>query len=236
MKLVLDDLGLPRPGQKVLHIAPERGLGPYVKKVAGDGYEAVDLVPKNFGWVTTRKFDLTTDAALLPSESYDLIIHSHVMEHIPCNITAVLYHLHRALKPTGYHICCIPIVSGSYETDFRAMDKNEATRRFGQFDHVRRFGVDDLHLTLGMIFKLPERYDLEARFGASVLDAHNIPKPARKGWSMHSIMALKKDDLLLVAAPLPKQYHRANWFKKLVENFRPRHLGTAIIQRIGGAG
>lgn len=223
MKLILDDLGLPKPGQRVLHIAPERGLGPYIKNLTGDLYEAVDLVPKNFGWVTTKKLDLTTDAAELPSESYDLIIHSHVMEHIPCNITAVLFHLHRALKPTGWHICCIPIVNGAYEVDLRAMDKEQATKRFGQFDHVRRFGADDLNLTLGMIFRLPEQYDLEDRFGTSLLDAHNIPMPARKGWSMHSILAFRKDDLLLTLDPPCSARKDENWFNRLGKKLLPQN-------------
>lgn len=197
MKVMLDYLELPKPQQKVLHIAPERGLGPYIKERVGEGYDAVDLVPRQFGWVTTRSFDLATDAARLESEKYDLIVHSHVMEHVPCNITAVLFHLHRALKENGVHVCCIPIVPGRYEADFKPLQREEATRRFGQSDHVRRFGADDIHLTLGMIFRLPEQYDLEARFGTTLLDSFNIPPSARRGWTIHSILTLKKADLLL---------------------------------------
>lgn len=38
--------------------------------------------------------------------------------------------------------------------------------------------MDDIHLTLGQIFKLPERDDLEEGFGSAVLASFNILEPA----------------------------------------------------------
>nr|WP_226946814.1 class I SAM-dependent methyltransferase [Rhizorhabdus phycosphaerae] len=145
--------------------------------------------------------DLVRDAAALPSGHYDLIIHSHVMEHIPGNVTAVLYHLHRALKPEGRHICCIPIIrDGHSAEDLGPLDPADATARFGQDDHVRRFGGRDVQQTLGMIFRLPEHYDLTATFDEPTLIRNNIPRVVWRGWCPSSVLALGKEDLLLRGA------------------------------------
>jgi phosphoglycolate phosphatase len=119
------------------------------------------------------------------------------MEHLPCNVTAILWHLHEALSPTGYHIFSVPILPGFYEETLFPVSEEEKTKRFGQFDHVRRFGSEDLDRSLGMLFSLPKTYDLTQKFSASELDTANIPEPARKGWTGHSVFILRKSDLLL---------------------------------------
>src|SRR3546814_17373430 len=88
--------------------------------------------------------------------SSDLILHSHVMEHIPCNITAVLYHLHRSLKPEGKQVCCVPIIrDGPYAEDLGPTSADDAAARFGQDDHVRTFGGQATRRHSGMLFSLP---------------------------------------------------------------------------------
>jgi phosphoglycolate phosphatase len=198
IKLFLDDLDL-GPHAKVLHLAPERSLAAYLSERVGSGYDAVDLNPSRYKFANARKLDLVVDSEYLPKETYDLVLHSHVMEHLPCNVSAVLFHLHRALKPAGLHLCSIPILPGRYSAEFTPMEQEQAIHRFGHKEHVRRFGAEDVQQTLGMIFKLPDEYDLEARFEKSVLDRFNIPSFARKGWSPHSVFALNKADLKLQA-------------------------------------
>lgn len=198
MWMVLDSEGRLRPGQRVLHLAPEAALAPRLRALWGEGYEPADLQPERFDAVPgIRGLDLL-DARALPSATYDLILHAHVMEHVPGNITAVLWHLHRALKPDGAQICCIPIMRGRHSAEeLGPMLPAEALRRFGQADHVRMFGELDLARTLGMIFRLPEPYDLIARFGEERLIRHAIPRRAWRGWSAHSVVPLAKGDLLL---------------------------------------
>ena len=200
LKLILDSYGLPRQGQRMLHLAPEKGLSGRFRSILGVGYDPVDISPRRYPWEQVRRFDLTTDAEMLEDESYDVVLHMHVMEHIRCDVTAVLFHLHRALKNGGYHIFCIPVIRGTYASDFGEMSREEATRKFGQHNHVRRFGADDLEMTLGMVFRLPPEYDLTAEYDSSLLDSFNIPPYARTGWSPHNVLVMRKGDIKLVSA------------------------------------
>ncbi|MES2497082.1 MAG: HAD-IA family hydrolase [Pseudomonadota bacterium] len=197
--MMIEKEGLLQPGKRVLHIAPERAFAERLHAIWGDGYEPVDIDPSNYAFAPNiRRIDLVEDAAKLPSGHYDAIIHSHVMEHIPCDITAVLYHLHRALKPDGRQVCCVPIIrEGHYAEDLGPIDPDDATRRFGQDDHVRTFGGKDIQCTLGMLFALPQDYDLTATFDEATLIRNNIPRINWRGWSPNSVLVIAKDDLLL---------------------------------------
>lgn len=188
-----------RPGLRCLHIAPERSLAPRLHAIFGDGYEGADIDPDRFDFAPNmRRLDLLADAAALPSGHYDLILHSHVMEHVRGNVTAVLFHLHRALSPNGRQVCCIPIMRDrAYAEDLGPIAPEEALRRFGQEDHVRIFGARDVQATLGMIFALPERYDLLHRFDEPTLRRHAIAEIAWHDWSTNSVLVLSKGDLLL---------------------------------------
>ena len=204
MWLLLTSRNLLQRGMRVLHLAPERAIAGRLAAIFGDGYEPADFDPTGFPDVPgTRKLDLATDAAALPSGRYDIIIHSHVMEHVRCNVTAVLFHLHRALTPGGKQLCSIPIIRDSYYAeDFSPGLGAEATARFGQSDHVRRFGAADIQHTLGMIFRLPPSYDLHEQFDAETLDRFGIHAAMRSGWSPSSVLVLEKADLLLMQCRL----------------------------------
>lgn len=199
IKVLLDNAGIPKPGSRILHFAPERPLYRFLSSVPNVTYDACDLAPENYKFGNIRKFDLCADVMSLESETYDLIIHSHVMEHIPCDVTAVLFHLHRALKPAGVHVVCIPIMPGRYSEDLGVPFGEEATRRFGQEDHVRLFGVVDIHRTFGMVFKIDENYDMENYIDSLTLDKYNIPMRERKGFSGSSVFMFGKDDIRLVS-------------------------------------
>ena len=87
---------------RVLHLAPERAIAGRLAALVGDGYEPADINPATFPDIPgIRKLDLSVDASALSSYHYNVIIHSHIMEHVRCHVTAVLYHLHRALMSNG---------------------------------------------------------------------------------------------------------------------------------------
>lgn len=197
LKLILDSKGLVRPGTRVMHLAPETGVGRYLKSTVGAGYECYDIDPARYAPdLGVRRMDLVTDVEGLPSEAYDLILHSHVIEHLLCNETAVLFHLHRALKKSGTHVFCIPIHQGHYESDLRHLSPAERERRFFQNDHVRRFGREDIQRTVGMIFNLAVT-DLGALATPDELHDLCIPEFAWRGISSHNFFVLGKDDLKL---------------------------------------
>lgn len=197
IKLVIDHLKLPRRNSRILHFAPEPRLAFDFFNASPEGYDPVDYTPDNFPQLNVKKFDLVRDSQYLPSNYYDLIVHSHVLEHIPCNLAFIFYHLFRTLKPEGYHIFCIPFMSGSYDEYFGELPPEEATKRFGQKDHVRKFGTADVDRHLGMIVKLKDKYDLSDYADNATMDLFNIPVPDRSGLNSSTIFVTRKSDYLL---------------------------------------
>lgn len=145
---------------RILHLAPERGIYNRLKPLVGAGYQTADFNPDHYKSVDPDCFFI--DLCELddqPSDNFDLIIHSHVMEHIPCNMAYTLWNLHRMLKPTGRHVCIIPFLGGYHDETFAEIGGENRARRFGQNDHVRRFGREDLQRGLGAILTLPTTFD-----------------------------------------------------------------------------
>jgi phosphoglycolate phosphatase len=198
-----------RPGLRVLHLAPERALFKYIAERVGDSYDPRDLKPEHYKElqhraVTVKRIDLCTDADALPTDHYDLILHNHVMEHVACNMTAVLYHLHRSLNFEGLHMFSVPILGGRWEESFVKMDDQEEmaqwrTKRFGQWDHVRRFGEFDLDKTLGQIFDIEKQLNMPLidLFGEETLRRYNIPEPTWQSFTGTNVFIFKKDDIKL---------------------------------------
>ncbi|UWU16944.1 class I SAM-dependent methyltransferase (plasmid) [Rhizobium sullae] len=197
LQLVLNKEGFIKEGHKVLHIAPEAGVGRNIRAIVGEGYDAIDLRPSIYPEdLMVRRFDLITDTEKLLNETYDVIIHSHVMEHIPCDITSVLWHLHRSLKPNGVHIFCLPILPGRYECDFNEITNDDRTKRFGQFDHVRKFGADDLDRNIGKVFRL-NPYDASKVLNEATSIRYKIPLHVLKGINSNTVFIQDKRSLLL---------------------------------------
>jgi phosphoglycolate phosphatase len=200
LHLYLEKLGIPQTGMKVLHFAPERGLYNVISKVVNTAdYMTADIDPHRFPFAKNIvKFDMCTDMESLPDNHFDLIIHSHVLEHIKCNVANVLFHLHRALKIDGWHICVIPFSSGTYNEDLNDISHEEATRRFGQFDHVRRFGRDDINESLGQILNFDTQFDATKDFPVQILRKYNIPERSWRGLSPATVLILRKSDIKMV--------------------------------------
>lgn len=196
LKFILDEERLIRSGQRVLHLAPEPGIGRHIKEVVGAGYDARDLNPQIYPTdLGVVKFDLISDTISLPAERYDLILHSHVLEHIPGDIISIMFFLHRALKSGGKHIFCVPILPGKYEADFGNLSREERTRRFGQFDHVRKFGVEDFYSVFGMAFFL-RPYQLQSHMFAR-MQQHSIPEGTASNLDSNTYFVMDKSDIKL---------------------------------------
>lgn len=129
---------------RLLHVAPEQlfyeifSTYPTIEYVPcakfGEGYE--DKYPKG-----TQNIDITEID--LPDNSFDIIICSHVLEHIPDDLKA-MQELYRVLKPKGWGILQVPLDTSrdvTYE-DFSITDPREREKAFGQRDHVRIYGND----------------------------------------------------------------------------------------------
>lgn len=190
---------------RVLHMAPERGLYTALKKrippAEPANYVCADIDPRGYGFVDNLATLDLCDLDDQPSNQYDVIIHSHVMEHVPCNIAYTLFHLHRMLKPEGHHVCVIPFLPGGYDECFQPIGDQERTRRFGQHNHVRRFGTEDIDRHLGALVKLPRKFDAAEEFGEERLRNANIPESARRGFTINTVLVLGKYDMKLLLPP-----------------------------------
>ena len=122
---------------KVLHIAPEQVFYKKFKSFTNWDYTTTDLY--------SPLADIKADICALPfeDETYDLILCNHVLEHIPDDHKA-MSELYRVLKKGGTLIAQVPLEEGrlkSFEDD-SITDKKKRTEIFGQYDHVRLYGMD----------------------------------------------------------------------------------------------
>jgi len=129
-------------GSRVMHVAPEHGILSRLRSRKTIDYLGVDLNPP-----TSRegaeivRCDIT--AIDHPAETFDLIICSHVLEHIPDDCLA-MRELFRVLKPGGTAVLQVPMSAALQTTieDPSVTDPRERERRFGQYDHLRIYGAD----------------------------------------------------------------------------------------------
>jgi len=121
--------------QKMLHIAPEQCLEPYFRDIFRDGYISADLHNPQ----AMIKMDITD--IQYSKHFFDAIYCSHVLEHVDDDRLA-LSELYRVLKNDGWAIINVPITSERTYEDPTIVDPQERKEKFGQGDHVRRYGPD----------------------------------------------------------------------------------------------
>lgn len=122
---------------KVLHIAPEQEFLRRFKKMKNLDYTSADLY--------SPIVDVKADILDLPfeNESFDIIFCNHVLEHIEDDQKA-MSELYRVMRKDGWGIFQVPMKNSlekSYE-DFSIIDPKERQKHFGQYDHVRWYGMD----------------------------------------------------------------------------------------------
>ncbi len=122
---------------RVLHFAPEQAFLKKFKHLKNIRYTTTDL--------NSPIADVKADICNLPFEdaSYDFIICNHVLEHIPDD-TKAMKELYRVLAPGGTAILQVPLENERAVTfeDDTITDQKERTQIFGQYDHVRIYGMD----------------------------------------------------------------------------------------------
>ncbi|MFA7615838.1 MAG: methyltransferase domain-containing protein [Weeksellaceae bacterium] len=122
---------------KVLHMAPEQSFYKRFRKLKNLDYTTCDL--------NSPIADVKADIQDLPFEdnSFDVIFCNHVLEHVADHKKA-LSELYRVMEPGGWGIFQVPIryqLDKTFE-DPTITDKKERIEKFGQYDHVRVYGMD----------------------------------------------------------------------------------------------
>jgi SAM-dependent methyltransferase len=155
--MVLDRMKVLRPKMRVLHLAPEGAIGNRLFELYGSSYKATDYdVPRYSKWkFEVSQLDACCDLVNLPSASFDLILHNHVLEHLPCSVEAVLAEMTRLLAPGGWHFLSVPFRRAQTEEDLGDLTPEQRIELFGQYDHMRMFGTKDFPALLS------ERFNIE---------------------------------------------------------------------------
>lgn len=155
---------------KVLHIAPEQA---FYKKFKTN---------KNWTYITADLYsplaDVKADITQLPFEdnSFDFILCNHVLEHIKEDKKA-MRELYRVMKPGGIGIFQIPLDKKreiSFEDD-SITDPIERSRIFGQYDHVRVYGMDYFHKLSNVGFSV-QALDYSKKLSNKEIDTYRLEK------------------------------------------------------------
>lgn len=159
---------------RLLHVAPETfyfntfSKHPLVDYVAGDKF-----MPGYAYAPGTIDLDIT--AIRYPDASFDAVICSHVLEHVPDDVQG-MRELCRVLKPGGFAIIQVPMLPGLERTDEDATitDPVERERRFGQHDHFRIYGLDLKDRLMSAGFHV-EVVPFTARFSKQDMFRYGLP-------------------------------------------------------------
>lgn len=121
--------------KRLLQFAPEPCLLDRLKQVPG-----LDLTT---GDIASELADVKLDIQALPFEdsSFDCILCSHVLEHIPDDRLA-MRELRRVLRPGGWALVNVPVKGEVTFEDPDIVSPEDRTRHFGQWDHLRFYGRD----------------------------------------------------------------------------------------------
>ncbi len=156
--------------KKVLHFAPEQA---FYKRFRNQ---------KNLDYTTTDLYsplaDVKADICNLPFEdnTYDIILCNHVLEHIPDD-TKAMQELYRVLKPGGMGIFQIPqdLSRATTYQDNSITDAKERALIFGQYDHVRVYGVDYFDKLRSIGFRV-EEVDYTQKITPELVERYGLAK------------------------------------------------------------
>jgi SAM-dependent methyltransferase len=120
---------------RLLHVAPEGSMGVRIRAMRNVDYLSADLDPSK----AMVKMDLTDID--MPDDSFDMILASHVLEHIPDD-AAAMREMRRVLRKGGKAVLAVPMWGPATREDLSITDPAERRRLYGQDDHVRMYGYD----------------------------------------------------------------------------------------------
>ena len=155
---------------KVLHFAPEAAFQKKFKKLKNISYDTIDL--------DSPLADIKADICDLPikNDSYDFILCNHVLEHI-IDDNKAMKELYRILRKNGKGIFQVPLnmeLKKTYE-DFSITDPKERNKAFGQYDHVRVYGMDFFERLKNVGFKV-EKCEYTSKLSEEKKTKYCLPK------------------------------------------------------------
>lgn len=155
--------------RSLLHFSPEWCLRRRLQNRPGLRYVTTDLDP-------SQQVDLRLDVTALDlaDDSFDAVLCSHVLEHVPDD-AAAMAELRRITAPGGFTLVMVPLAldrAATYE-DPRITDPEARRREFLQADHVRLY-APDIADRLGAAGFAVETVDLHAELGPDAAARHRL--------------------------------------------------------------
>lgn len=155
---------------KVLHFAPEQAFLKRFRKLKNLTYTTTDL--------NSPIADVKADICDLPfsDNSFDVIICNHVLEHIPDD-TKAMQELFRVMAPGGMGIFQVPYDRNRAITfeDDTITDPKERAKIFGQYDHVRVYGMDFFEKLASVGFEV-NAVDYTKTLSVASIEKYRLPK------------------------------------------------------------
>lgn len=137
---------------------------------------------KNLDYTTTDLnspiADVKADICNLPfkDNQFDFIICNHVLEHIPDD-TKAMEEIYRVLAPGGTAVLQVPYKADLQTTfeDDSITDPKERAKIFGQYDHVRVYGMDYFTKLESIGFNV-EAVDYTNTLTSAEVERYRLPK------------------------------------------------------------
>jgi SAM-dependent methyltransferase len=151
---------------RVLHCAPEACIAAHLRRRPSLSYVSVDRCAEGYDY-SGAALSARGNVTALPFRdgAFDLILCNHVFEHVDDD-RAAMHEVLRVLDRSGWAVLMVPLSRRpeTYE-DPSVRDPNQRAKLFGQFDHVRLYGLDYGERLEASGFRV-ERIDYAGRFDA----------------------------------------------------------------------
>ena len=126
---------------KLLHVAPEKNLYSVFKSKKNITYLFGDIFSDMYTY-PKGTIDLNIESMPFSSNTFDVIICNHVLEHVKDDKKA-LSEIKRTLKDGGFALLQVPIATKMRNTLYNSKITSKADREqyYGQGDHLRLYGL-----------------------------------------------------------------------------------------------
>lgn len=155
---------------KIIHFAPEKSLERRLKK-----FDELEYYTSEYEINQKSDYHFNIEAIDLPNDFCDLIICSHVLEHITDDKKAIK-ELFRILKPGGSALIQVPIWPSEQHPTYEnplVTDPRDRIIHFGQYDHLRIYGLDIISRLSEAGFSV-EMIDIEQWFSQSEIKYYGL--------------------------------------------------------------
>ena len=133
---------------RCLQLAPERVTHDYLLSAYGAGLFAADLQPEQYAHAKCLQLELPDGFDIFPDQYFRLIVHNHVLEHIPGSFKLHIEQFWRILEKGGVMAFTIPetgiVRNIRYTVEGGELLPTDSDRilHHGQRDHYKTFGAD----------------------------------------------------------------------------------------------